>query len=115
MSRQSKRMRAINSIGMLLLACIVLVATARSSRADAIDGEWCLASSHFKIEVPNILTPGGNRIVGNYDRHGFTYVGPASEEGAGSEIVMVLLSEENIRLTRASGAPEIWKRCKPTS
>jgi hypothetical protein len=95
------------------LAALLLAAT--PVRADAIDGQWCLASSHFEIDGPNIRTPGGNRIVGNYDRHGFTYVVPANEAGAGTEIVMVLLNEETVRLTRGSSPPEIWRRCKPTS
>ena len=101
------------------LVCLVgfgmVVIPASPTRADAIDGQWCLGSSHFEIEGPNIRTPGGNRILGNYDRHGFSYVVPANEDGAGSEIVMVLLNEETVRLTRAGTlSPEIWRRCKPT-
>jgi hypothetical protein len=85
--------------------------------ADAIDGEWCLGTSHFAIDGPNILTPGGSRIQGNYSRHGFVYVVPTNEPGAGVEINMVLLNEESVRLTRGgqSSEPEIWRRCKPTS
>ena len=86
-----------------------------SACADAIDGQWCLASSHFEINGPNIRTPGGNQIVGNYDRHGFNYVVPANEEGAGTQIVMVLLNEETVRLMRGSSPPETWRRCKPVS
>src|SRR5437588_8364095 len=97
----------------VIVACLALVAGVNVARADAIDGQWCLASSHFEINGPNIRTPGGNSIVGNYDRHGFTYVVPANEEGAGVQIVMVLLNEETVQLTRASGTtPEIWRRCK---
>jgi hypothetical protein len=85
--------------------------------ADAIDGEWCLGTSHFAIDGPNILTPGGSRIQGNYSRHGFVYVVPSNEPGAGVEINMVLLNEESVRLTRGgqSNEPEIGRRCKPTS
>jgi hypothetical protein len=87
------------------------------ARADAIDGEWCLGTAHFAIAGPNILTPGGNRIQGNYSRHGFSYVVPVNEAGAGGEINMVLLNEEMVSLTRKgqAPAPEIWRRCKPTS
>ena len=69
-------------------------------------------ASHFAIEGPNILTPGGNRIQGNYSRHGFTYVVPVNEAGAGGEINMVLLNEEMVSLTRKgeTAAPEIWRR-----
>jgi hypothetical protein len=101
---------------MCLIGFVVVAAAASPARADAIDGQWCLASSHFEIDGPNIRTPGGNRIVGNYDRHGFTYVVPANEAGAGTEIVMVLLNEETVRLTRGgASSPEIWRRCKPIS
>ena len=100
----------------MVIGLVALMLAARPARADAIDGQWCLASSHFEINGPNIRTPGGNSIVGNYDRHGFTYVVPANEEGAGVQIVMVLLNEETVQLTRASGTtPEIWRRCKPIS
>ena len=88
----------------VIVACLALVASVNAARADAIDGQWCLATSHFEINGPNIRTPGGNQIVGNYDRHGFTYLVPANEEGAGTEIVMVLLNEETVRLTRGSAA-----------
>jgi hypothetical protein len=48
--------------------------------------------------------------------HGFTYVVPAYEEGAGTQIVTVLLNEETVHLTRGSSSPpETWKRYKPVS
>lgn len=110
-SDQSKRRTLVFLVGFTGLA-----AMASPSHADAIDGQWCLASSHFAIEGPTILTPGGNRITGNYTRHGFTYVVPANEPGAGSEIVMALVNEETVQLTRTgASAPETWRRCKPIS
>ena len=71
----------------------------------------------MNLKGPNILTPGGNRIQGNYSRHGFVYVVPTNELGAGSQVDMVLLNEETVQLTRRgqASAPEIWRRCKPTS
>ena len=97
-----------------IAACIVMMRVSPVF-ADAIDGQWCLASSHFEINGPKIRTPGGNEITGNYDRHGFTYVVPPSEEGAGTQIVMVLLNEETVRPTRGTSAPGTWRRCKPVS
>jgi hypothetical protein len=99
----------------MLLSWLALVAGAASARADAIDGQWCFGSSHFEINGPKIRTPGGNDIVGNYDRHGFSYVVPANEQGAGAQINMLLLNEETVQLTRGTSAPETWKRCKPVS
>jgi hypothetical protein len=103
--------------GAALIAALALHLGTRPALADAIDGEWCLGASHFAIQGPSILTPGGNRIEGNYTRHAFAYVVPASEAGAGSQIDMLLLNEETIQLTRKGQAspPEIWRRCKPTS
>jgi len=99
----------------LLLGCVALAVGANSARADAIDGQWCSGTKHFEIDGPKIRTPSGNVIAGNYGRHGFTYVVPRNEEGAGTQIVMVLLNEETVRLTRGTSAPETWKRCKPVS
>ena len=99
----------------LLIVCVALAIGVSSARADAIDGQWCLGGSHFEINGPNIRTPGGNDIRGEYNRHGFRYVIPANEQGAGTQIVMVLLNEETVRLTRGTSDPETWKRCKPVS
>ena len=99
----------------VLFSCMAVVVGASSARADAIDGQWCLGASHLEINGPSIRTPGGNAITGDYNRHGFTYIVPTNEEGAGTRIVMVLLNEETVRLTRGTSAPETWKRCKPVS
>jgi hypothetical protein len=101
-----------------MVAAGSLSVATHSAHADAIDGQWCQGPSHFVIEGPNILTPGGARIQGSYSRHGFVYILPANEPGAGGEIDMVLLSEETVQFThkgQATTAPEIWRRCKPTS
>lgn len=85
-------------------------------RADAIDGHWCSGAKSFEIDGANIRLPGGIGTVGKYDRHGFEYVVPSGEPDAGTEIVMLLLNEETVRLQRANtAAPEIWRRCKPIS
>jgi len=102
------------SLHIWLLALASLIA-AGPAHADAIDGQWCLASSHFEIDGSNIRTPGGNRVVGNYHRHGFRYVVPFNEQDAGAQVVMVLLNEETVQLTRGSSPPELWRRCRPTS
>jgi hypothetical protein len=103
--------------GAALIAALALHIGTRPAHADAIDGEWCLGASHFAIAGPSILTPGGNRIEGNYTRHAFAYVVPANEPGAGGQIDMLLLNEETVQLTRKgqTSPPEIWRRCKPTS
>jgi hypothetical protein len=98
-----------------IVGSFLLLASVLPAHADAIDGQWCLGASHLEINGPNIRTPGGNDITGECNRHGFQYVVPANEEGAGTRIVMLLLNEETVHLTRGASAPETWKRCKPTS
>lgn len=91
---------------------------ATPARADAIDGDWCLGASHFVIEGDTIITPGRNKVHGQYYRYRFIYRVPANEPGAGSEISMVMIrGQELVHLTRAgqTGAPEVWQRCKPIS
>jgi hypothetical protein len=95
---------------------ISLLLAASPARADAIDGQWCLGAKSFVIDGPNIRTPSGIQLSGSYDRHGFEYVVPAGEPDAGMQIVMLLVNEEAVRLTRGSAVPpEIWRRCKPIS
>ena len=93
-----------------ILGSFVLLVSVLPARAEAIDGQWCLGASHFEINGPNIRTPGGKDITGEYNRHGFRYVVPVNEEGAGTQIMMVLLNEETMHLTRGTSAPETWKR-----
>jgi len=85
--------------------------------ADAIDGDWCYSDGkRLSISGPDIVTPGGLQTKGNYDRHHFSYVVPATEPGAGSTVTMVLLSEIMMRLKPPEGDEQTWRRCgKPIS
>lgn len=104
-----------------LLTLALIVAGSCVARADAIDGEWCREGRHFVISGPSILTYGGTRMTGDYDRHGFRYTVPASEPEAGTEITMTLRSDELVDLFRKSPGssapqgPEPWRRCRVTS
>lgn len=108
-----RSLSASTRLGLPLAAVAMLVAT--PAFADRIDGEWCHASQSLQIEGPKIRTPGGNQISGDYSRHGFRYVVPASEPEAGTEIVMHLVSEEQMTLSRKDKPDETWRRCKVTS
>jgi hypothetical protein len=45
------------------------------AHADQIDGNCCARDgSNLTIHGPRIVTPGGNQLQGDYDRHGFAYV-----------------------------------------
>ncbi|MBK8456502.1 MAG: hypothetical protein IPL47_04765 [Phyllobacteriaceae bacterium] len=103
---------------MLTAAAFVLLAT--PALADRIDGDWCDATGrHVKIDGPTIEIPSGAVIQGEYDRHGFRYVGPTGDPEAGVEVVMQLFSEEEIGVIRrvdGKNAPtETWRRCQATS
>ena len=96
----------------LVLACHAVVARVYPVRAEAIDGQCCLGSSHFEFSGRDIRPPGGSQITGNYDRHGSMSCWPARTRR--TQIVMVLLHEETVRLARGISPSETWKRCKPT-
>jgi hypothetical protein len=98
------------------ILCSILAAGAFSGTAlaDAIDGDWCNSGRQFTIRGPEIVTPAGSAIRGNYDRHAFAYVVPENEPEAGAEIYMQLLNEETLRLMVGSwnADGEVWRRCE---
>ena len=112
MARASGVLRAV-----LVFAALGL--TAAPALADAIDGDWCNGPSSLRIDGPDIHTPGGRDIKGDYDRHAFHYVVPVGEQGEGAEILIQLMNDyEMILVRRLAGADspaETWKRCQPVS
>jgi hypothetical protein len=86
--------------------------------ADSIDGDWCHSDGRrFTISGPQIVTPKGHQVTGDYSRHAYSYTVPASEPSAGQAIDMTLINENMVHLTigkPAGGAPEVWERCKPS-
>ncbi len=103
---------------LLALGFALCVALASGSAlADAIDGDWCHADGRrLTINGPDITTPVGTKLKGDYDRHHFAYVVPAGEAGSGATISMVLLNELNMRLKPPVGEDQDWRRCgKPVS
>lgn len=106
---------------MIAIALAALVAP-QAVQADALDGEWCRDAMSLTIQGPNILTPGGTQMTGDYARHHFRYVIPQGEPQAGDTVEMSQLSEEDmdLRITPAAagaepGEWERWRRCKVTS
>lgn len=106
----------------MILAAIVAVSaaslTATPAHADAIDGDWCHGTSHLAINGDSIVTPGRNKIQGQYTRYSFVYIVPVNEPGAGNEVSMVMVrGQELVQLKRSGqdGEPEVWRRCKPIS
>ncbi len=109
------------SLSKLRLAATTIAAGitlhAGAALADAIDGDWCHADGRrLSINGPDIVTPGGARLKGDYDRHHFSYVAPVSEPGAGAPVAMVLQGELQMELKPSSGDLQTWRRCgKPIS
>jgi hypothetical protein len=100
------------TLGLLLLAAPAF--------ADAIDGDWCHQASGRRLSIhgPQIVTPGGKQMDGDYSRHEFNYVVPAPEPGAGKTVYMQLLDEDTVylRVGDVSAAnPETWIRCSPST
>ncbi|MDB5598279.1 MAG: hypothetical protein JWN71_323 [Xanthobacteraceae bacterium] len=86
--------------------------------ADSIDGDWCQPKDgrRFSIRGPAIVTPGGAKMEGDYQRHFFTYVVPAGEPSAGATIHMTLRGEMRVDLRVGdAGEPEVWVRCSATT
>ena len=106
--------RPVLSLGALLLGAGIawLPGTAR---ADAIDGNWCSeAGLRLTIQGRSLLSPGGARMEGEYDRHHFSYTAPAGEPGGGGRVDLQLLGENLVRVQAAAGSIEpMWRRCGP--
>jgi hypothetical protein len=99
-----------------LILSTVLAILATPAMADAIDGDWCAKiGRHLNIDGANLKTPGGNNIIGDYDRHGFTYVVPKGEVHASKTIHMQMQSEQLMLLTLPGGSVEKWNRCEVVS
>jgi hypothetical protein len=103
------------------VGCVLMTAGVPSAWADAIDGHWCYPDGRrIFIQGSAIITPGGNRIDGNYSRHFYSYVAPSSEPDSGQTVFMALMNEETVRL-RVGAAPaypsdaseQVWHRCGP--
>lgn len=108
------RVRSISVLTAIVAAAVLI--SSSPARADRIDGNWCHSDGrHMSIDGPTIVTPGGTKMTGLYDRHGFEYVVPDGEAGAGAEVVMQQLNDTMIQvMTVTGGNPspwEVWTRC----
>ena len=95
---------------------VLLLAAGGTASADAIDGDWCRDDGkRMSIHGPDIVTPGGHHIKGDYSRHAFNYVVPAGEAGAGETVAIILLSEylAHARQGGPAAPVQVWNRCQP--
>jgi hypothetical protein len=99
-----------------LIGIAVLATSLGTAQADAIDGNWCHADGRrLSIRGPQIVTPGGTSMRGDYTRHSFVYVVPPGERGSGETVSMILLSEYLMHARQGGNdAPvQAWTRCPP--
>lgn len=103
-----------------LIALFMIGAISAPALADRLDGGWCGGNGkQLQINGPQITTPSGKVIEGDYGRHSFRYTAPAGDADAGQQIYMQQLNDEQMNLYRISegkpGEPELWQRCDITS
>jgi hypothetical protein len=112
--------RPIPRLG-LAIAAALCFAPISGAFADVIDGDWCHADGRqMSIKGPEVVTPSGTHMTGDYTRHSFAYVVPASDPGAGQTVAMILVNEQTVDLrvgadrSSAAAAPtQVWHRCTP--
>jgi len=102
-------------LALLLLGGSALCLLPAVAHADAIDGHWCTEGGlRMTIQGPAFVSPGGRRLQGDYDRHGFSYDAPAGEPGAGGRVDLRLQNDTLVRAQASAGTIEpIWRRCGP--
>jgi hypothetical protein len=106
-----------NKVALLICAGAFTTLLTLPARADAIDGDWCRADGkRMAIHGPDITTPGGKQIRGDYTRHSFSYVIPAGEAGAGETVQIILRNEFLAHARQGTGDAPVqeWKRCSAT-
>ncbi len=110
----------------VVLAGLFLGLPGGSAYADSIDGDWCHADGRrFSIDGPKFVTPGGNRIEGDYGYYSFAYRIPKPEAGAGLTVSMVFIDDDTLHVTLGKSAAaeaykgvspggplEVWHRCR---
>ncbi len=92
-------------------AAALVAAAAGEARADSIDGNWCSPDGRqMRIDGPQITTPNGARVSGQYGRHEFSYDAP----GAGARVTMRMLNDSTVSLrpSQSCERTETWRRCQ---
>lgn len=103
-----------STLGFLVFATLLMFSF--EARADAIDGDWCnKPGQHLNINGPNIKTPEGSYITGDYGRHNFSYLSTATGGYANKKIQMRLLSDDLMQMTLPDGETQNWRRCEIVS
>ncbi len=81
--------------------------------ADAVDGHWCHKDGRrLHVDGRKMVIPSGKRLTADYHRHGFTYVIPPGDKGAGGKVTGAQQGEYVLHVRPAGGGLEVWGRCK---
>lgn len=101
--------------GLSRLILVALILLPGAALADAIDGTWCapVGGRVLRIAGPFITTPGGQPVIGTYNRHDGSYVIPAGEAGAGGTVSFRQRGEDLLQVLEPDGIPLVWERCNP--
>ena len=98
-----------------------MLALSLGAHADQINGNWCASNGQtISIDGSQVITPFGNKVSANHDRHHIDYQIPAGEPNAGDQFTANQLSDDEIRVKIVGdkgpiqGKSEIWTPCKPT-
>ncbi len=108
---------------MVLRASLIfalVTACAGTAQADALDGGWCGGSGRqLFVKGPEITTPSGVVLQGDYRRHHFVYIAPAGDPDAGLQIFLQQINEKKMNFYRIKDGKfspaELWQRCDITS
>lgn len=105
-------MPSLRLFAFALAAAVGAFAAAGSpARADSIDGNWCSPDGRqMRIDGPQITTPTGARVAGQYGRHDFSYVAP----GSNATVTMRLVNDSTVSLrpSQSCERTETWRRCQ---
>lgn len=106
----------------LLAATVILIAATQPALADRIDGNWCSPKGQsISVDGPKVITPGGNAVTANYDRHHVDFEIPKGEKNSGDRFSADQLNDDEISVSiipasgEGSSKAVIWMPCKPIS
>ena len=98
------------------LAVALLTCLSGPALADALDGDWCNPiDGKLTIDGSTIITPTGQSVEGNYERHRFSYTPPEGDWNAGKPIVIQQYSYTLMKLTVGDQPAREWRPCQVIS
>lgn len=99
------------------IVVMVLITLASPAGADAIPGDWCPPDGGRTLQITTSgdVTFAGKPVKAKVTQHNADFVIPDGETDVGARFSATQLNDNEIRVTIAGRAPEIWTPCKPIS